>query len=199
MIDAATFHQCLALGTCYGLSPLQYADEQSECVIRQYFGENGPPYPTDAIFKRKFLLYAGTDLFYTLLSPITLRIECQDPKLSGVSTILGRGTIKIPRGCSINTNKAFFSKTNMQRVVLRSNHSLGKTISIKHAPPSNRRMTNLGVDFINAARMSPPFATEKNAYIWLIVAPLAGVSTLAILIALAAVWLFFSRQRATRV
>ena len=131
--DGITFLKCLQDGFCFGPVPLQYADKDSGCQIRQYFGEETNDCSFKRIMRRRFLLHTGETLIYSLLDTMSLRLFCQNTENDAAKRLKGRGKIKIPVGCQARTNKAVFSISHPKKIFIETNFSLGKPLSI---PPS---------------------------------------------------------------
>ena len=114
-LDGQSYEKCVTQGICKGLEPPFVAGEEGECVISQYFYGGTAKCPLRKTPKKQHLLYAGSTLFYTLLYPLRIRLECQKDELEDIKHIVGRRAFQTPQTCTLMSSKAISPVLTLQR------------------------------------------------------------------------------------
>ena len=112
-LDFPTFNTCLEKGFCSGPWAPELADGGMDCSMSQYFDNAKTKCVRQHMDDKRYLLYAGSTLFYTTLDPVQVRFTCKKKEKDVIKDIMGRGVLSIPLPImSLMTSFSFFLHVN---------------------------------------------------------------------------------------
>ena len=105
-LDDITFNNCQENTVCSGVIPAQSSDDTGNCILSQFFHQGTETKcQISKIQDKRFLLFTGRHLFFSLIESISLTITCARAGRNHIKTIKGRGVFEIPQGCTLGNKK----------------------------------------------------------------------------------------------
>ena len=138
-LDLLTFRNCEAIGVCSGVLPPRSAEEHGNCAVSQYFHSGLVRCSRKRVFDKRRFIFAGSTLFYSVLEPLRIRLQCNDRVKEDIIEIAGRGAVETPKACSMVSGKAIFPSRKPSKIFFMANDTLGPIITNPNASLSNQR------------------------------------------------------------
>ena len=138
-LDQHTFHGCVKNGFCEGPNVPEIADDQANCTMHQFFHNASATCPRRTIQDKRYLLYAGSSLFYSTIQPLQVQFQCHNQDEERIKSIRGKGVLETPKSCRIISSKAFFSEPKPSKTFVLTNQSEWPTLKISEKIVDNLR------------------------------------------------------------
>ena len=139
-VSETTFRKCLEDGICHGPYPPQYAGTEVDCAMAQYFHGKGPSCSYRPHEDKRSMLFFGDTLFYSILVPVKVKMICNEAHKDITATILGRGTLKTPPGCIMQSNAAIFPNPKPDRIFHLTNTMKRENFTVTGMIPESERI-----------------------------------------------------------
>ena len=130
MLDQHTFQGCIKYGFCEGPKVPEIADDQANCAMHQFFHNASAGCPQEIIQDKRFLLYAGSSLFYSTVQSLQIQFQCKNQEEEEIRNIKGKGLLETPESCQILSSKAIFPKPKPSKKFVLANQSQWPTLNV---------------------------------------------------------------------
>ena len=162
-LDDITFNNCQENTVCSGVIPAQSSDDTGNCILSQFFHQGTEmKCQISKIQDRRFLLFTGRHLFFSLIKSIPLTITCARAERNHIETIKGRGVFEIPQGCTLGNKMIIFPPMKNDKTFLALNTSIDENLTPQFIPDVKTKFQSLKTNFINEKRFKANYTLQPN-------------------------------------